>query len=129
MIRPPTRSKLMYTLVPDTTLLRSVGSVEDQRIPRLVEVATETAAAVDTGGEVFEGEDGEQGHTEGESDNVVWKTAACGGGFTVAVTDDGRVYSWGLWARGRLVSARFVDVFLQQVGEEDRKRTSLNSSQ
>src|SRR3546814_8886653 len=92
MIRPPTRSKLMYTLVPDTTLLRSVGSVDDQLIPRLVEVATETAAGVDTGGEVFEGEDGEQGHAEGESDKVVWKTAACGGGFTVAVRSEEHTY-------------------------------------
>ena len=27
---------------------------------------------------------------------------ACGGGFTVCVTKSGHVYSWGVWAHGRL---------------------------
>lgn len=29
-------------------------------------------------------------------------SSRCGGGFTVAITHDGRVWSWGRWANGRL---------------------------
>lgn len=31
---------------------------------------------------------------------------ACGGGFSVCVTDSGAVYSWGMWAHGRLGARR-----------------------
>jgi hypothetical protein len=77
--------------------------MEDQLTPRLVEVVEDVheEAADEEGKVTREGTEQKQAEAE-ESARPVWKAAACGGGFTVAITDDGRVYSWGMWARGRL---------------------------
>ena len=49
---------------------------------------------------------------------------ACGGGFTVCVTKSGQVYTWGVWAHGRLgkLCSPFLfcsSVFLFEISERD----------
>lgn len=62
-----------------------LGVVADQLLPKKLDEAEEAIE-----------------HSADSPKNITWGAAACGGGFTVAVTSDGCVYSWGMWARGRL---------------------------
>lgn len=85
------------------------GSLDDQLTPRLVEVVEDVQEEEEQAGEEGDATNDKAGQETAEaaevveaSTRIVWKTAACGGGFTVAITGDGRVYSWGMWARGRL---------------------------
>jgi alpha-tubulin suppressor-like RCC1 family protein len=41
-------------------------------------------------------------HDEPQTTETRWIKVACGGGFCVGITSDLRLFSWGMWATGRL---------------------------
>ncbi|CAM9453734.1 unnamed protein product [Sphacelaria rigidula] len=71
-----------------------VGVAAGHGSARLVVVPTEVKD--------LEGGAREGGRRSGGTSKDRVKGVSCGGGFTLAVTNGGKVFSWGSWARGRL---------------------------